>query len=174
VNVISPGPIETPIFDGQFSTKQAADAFREQFKANVPLQRLGLPEEVASAALFLASNESSYITGIDLPVDGRPGVGLTSRLAGTRAAMSKLVVVKERRRYRPAPLPRWTRVGPSSASHELRQNISRAGSIELLTVPMKRFAQPLEVAAAIAAAFITGQTIFGGRWRKTRQSRTTC
>jgi NAD(P)-dependent dehydrogenase (short-subunit alcohol dehydrogenase family) len=70
VNVISPGPIETPIFDGQSSTKQAADALREQFKTNVPLHRLGLPEEVASAALFLASNESSYITGIDLPVDG--------------------------------------------------------------------------------------------------------
>jgi len=69
-NVISPGPIETPILDGQFSTKEAADAMREQFKANVPLHRLGLPEEIASAALFLASKESSYVTGIDLPVDG--------------------------------------------------------------------------------------------------------
>jgi NAD(P)-dependent dehydrogenase (short-subunit alcohol dehydrogenase family) len=69
-NVISPGPIETPIFDGQFSTKEAADALREQFKAHIPLHRLGLPEEIASAALFLASKESSYITGIDLPVDG--------------------------------------------------------------------------------------------------------
>jgi NAD(P)-dependent dehydrogenase (short-subunit alcohol dehydrogenase family) len=69
-NVISPGPIETPIFDGQFSTKEAANALRDQFKANIPLHRLGLPEEVASAALFLASEESSYITGIDLPVDG--------------------------------------------------------------------------------------------------------
>jgi len=69
-NVISPGPIETPIFDGQFPTKEAADALREQFKANVPLHRLGLPEEIAAAALFLASKESSYVTGIDLPVDG--------------------------------------------------------------------------------------------------------
>jgi NAD(P)-dependent dehydrogenase (short-subunit alcohol dehydrogenase family) len=69
-NVISPGPIETPILDGQFSTKEAADALRVQFKANIPLHRLGLPEEIASAALFLASNESSYVTGIDLPVDG--------------------------------------------------------------------------------------------------------
>ena len=68
-NVISPGPIETAILDGQFSTKEAADAFRQQFKANIPLGRIGLPEEVASAALFLASNESSYISGIDLPVD---------------------------------------------------------------------------------------------------------
>jgi NAD(P)-dependent dehydrogenase (short-subunit alcohol dehydrogenase family) len=73
-NVISPGPIETPILDGQFSTKEAADAFRERFKASIPLGRIGLPEEVASAALFLASQESSYISGIELPVDG----GLTA------------------------------------------------------------------------------------------------
>jgi NAD(P)-dependent dehydrogenase (short-subunit alcohol dehydrogenase family) len=65
-NVISPGPIETPMFDAQFST----NALKEQFKANIPLHRLGLPEEIASAALFLASKESSYISGIDLPVDG--------------------------------------------------------------------------------------------------------
>jgi NAD(P)-dependent dehydrogenase (short-subunit alcohol dehydrogenase family) len=69
-NVISPGPIETPIIDRQFPTKEAADALREQFKAHIPLGRIGLPEEVAAAALFLASNESSYTTGIDLPVDG--------------------------------------------------------------------------------------------------------
>jgi NAD(P)-dependent dehydrogenase (short-subunit alcohol dehydrogenase family) len=69
-NVLSPGPIETPILDAQFSTKEAADALRAQFKATVPLHRLGLPEEIASAALFLASNESSYVRGIDLPVDG--------------------------------------------------------------------------------------------------------
>jgi NAD(P)-dependent dehydrogenase (short-subunit alcohol dehydrogenase family) len=69
-NVISPGPIDTPILDGQFSTKEAADALRERFKATIPLGRIGRPEEVASAALFLASNESSYISGIDLPVDG--------------------------------------------------------------------------------------------------------
>ena len=55
---------------GQFPTKEANDALRERFKAIVPLGRIGRPEEVASAALFLASDESSYITGIDLPVDG--------------------------------------------------------------------------------------------------------
>jgi len=69
-NVISPGPIETPIIDKQFPTKEAADALREQFKARIPLGRLGRAEEVASAALFLASDESSFICGIDLPVDG--------------------------------------------------------------------------------------------------------
>lgn len=69
-NVISAGPIETPILDRQFPTKEAADALREQFKAQIPLRRIGLPEEVASTALFLASKESSYISGIDLAVDG--------------------------------------------------------------------------------------------------------
>jgi NAD(P)-dependent dehydrogenase (short-subunit alcohol dehydrogenase family) len=54
------------MFDAEYST----DAVKEQFKANIPLHRLGLPEEIASAALFLASQESSYISGIDLPVDG--------------------------------------------------------------------------------------------------------
>jgi NAD(P)-dependent dehydrogenase (short-subunit alcohol dehydrogenase family) len=53
-----------------FHAQYSGDALKEQFKANVPLHRLGLPEEIASAALFLASKESSYISGIDLPVDG--------------------------------------------------------------------------------------------------------
>ena len=69
-NVISPGPIDTPIFYGQFATKEAAEGLKEQFEANIPMGRMGHPEEIASAALFLASKESSYITGIDLPVDG--------------------------------------------------------------------------------------------------------
>jgi len=69
-NVISPGPVETPIIDKQVPTREAADALREQFKARIPLGRLGRAEEIASAALFLASDESSFITGIDLPVDG--------------------------------------------------------------------------------------------------------
>jgi NAD(P)-dependent dehydrogenase (short-subunit alcohol dehydrogenase family) len=43
---------------------------REQFKARIPMKRLGRPEEIAAAAVFLASDESSFITGIDLPVDG--------------------------------------------------------------------------------------------------------
>jgi NAD(P)-dependent dehydrogenase (short-subunit alcohol dehydrogenase family) len=69
-NVISPGPVETPIIDKQVPNREAADALREQFKARIPLGRLGRAEEIASAALFLASDESSFITGIDLPVDG--------------------------------------------------------------------------------------------------------
>jgi NAD(P)-dependent dehydrogenase (short-subunit alcohol dehydrogenase family) len=67
-NVISPGPIETPILEGQFG--ENTDAMKERFKTMIPMGRIGKPEEVASAAVFLASAESSYITGIDLPVDG--------------------------------------------------------------------------------------------------------
>jgi NAD(P)-dependent dehydrogenase (short-subunit alcohol dehydrogenase family) len=69
-NVISPGAVETPIIDGQFPTKEAADGAREWFKSIIPLGRLGRPEEIASAALFLASDESSYVLGNDLVVDG--------------------------------------------------------------------------------------------------------
>src|SRR6201984_2216665 len=67
-NMISPGPVETPILKGQFA--ENTDAMKERFKAMVPMGRIGKPEEIASAAVFLASDESSYITGIDLPVDG--------------------------------------------------------------------------------------------------------
>jgi NAD(P)-dependent dehydrogenase (short-subunit alcohol dehydrogenase family) len=70
VNAISPGPIDTPIFDQQASTKEGADQARSQFAAAVPFGRLGRPEEIASTALFLASDEASFIAGVDLPVDG--------------------------------------------------------------------------------------------------------
>jgi NAD(P)-dependent dehydrogenase (short-subunit alcohol dehydrogenase family) len=69
-NVISPGAVETPIIDGQFLSKEMADGARAMFISMTPLGRLGRPEEIASAALFLASDESSYVAGIDLPVDG--------------------------------------------------------------------------------------------------------
>jgi len=67
-NMISPGPVETPILEGQFG--ENTEAMREQFKSIIPMRRLGRPEEIAAAAVFLASDESSFITGIDLPVDG--------------------------------------------------------------------------------------------------------
>lgn len=64
VNTLSPGPIDTPMFDG------VSDAVRENLTSRIPLQRLGRPEEVAAAALFLASAESSYIAGAELCIDG--------------------------------------------------------------------------------------------------------
>src|SRR5437867_4321121 len=70
VNASSPGPIDTPIFDQQAPTKEGADQARAQFAAAVPFGRLGRPEEIASTALFLASDEASFIAGVDLPVDG--------------------------------------------------------------------------------------------------------
>ena len=67
-NMVSPGPIETPLLEAQFGPN--VGAMKERFIAMTPMQRIGRPEEIASAVLFLASDESSFITGVDLPVDG--------------------------------------------------------------------------------------------------------
>jgi NAD(P)-dependent dehydrogenase (short-subunit alcohol dehydrogenase family) len=69
-NTLSPGPIDTPIMDGQADSVEAANEIKAQFAAAVPLKRLGRPEEIASAALFLASDESSFVAGAELSVDG--------------------------------------------------------------------------------------------------------
>jgi NAD(P)-dependent dehydrogenase (short-subunit alcohol dehydrogenase family) len=73
VNNISPGPIDTPILDGQSDTKEGADELRNFFKSVIPVGRLGQAEEIAAAALFLASDESSFVAGVDLSVDGGMG-----------------------------------------------------------------------------------------------------
>lgn len=70
VNSLSPGPIDTPILDGQHKSKEEADATKAGLAQMVPLGRLGRSEEIAAAALFLASSDSSYSTGIDLLSDG--------------------------------------------------------------------------------------------------------
>ncbi|UCH91230.1 MAG: SDR family oxidoreductase [Nitrospirota bacterium] len=70
VNSLAPGPIDTPIFDKVgIPTEQVPD-MKESFAGENPMKRLGTSEEIAKAALFLASDDSSYITGIDLTVDG--------------------------------------------------------------------------------------------------------
>lgn len=69
-NVISPGIIDTPIVDAQFPTKEAAEGAKKFFISLTPAGRMGRPEEIAAAALFLASDEGAFISGIDLPVDG--------------------------------------------------------------------------------------------------------
>jgi NAD(P)-dependent dehydrogenase (short-subunit alcohol dehydrogenase family) len=73
VNVVSPGPIETPIIGRTGLPQEAIDQFAAQITAENPMKRFGKPEEVGHAVLFLASPEASYITGVDLGVDG--GVG---------------------------------------------------------------------------------------------------
>ena len=64
VNVLSPGTIDTAVFDG------IPQEVRDGFVSLIPMGRMGRPEEIATAALFLASNDSSFITGIELFVDG--------------------------------------------------------------------------------------------------------
>ncbi|SFF89148.1 NAD(P)-dependent dehydrogenase, short-chain alcohol dehydrogenase family [Halobacillus alkaliphilus] len=72
VNSIAPGTIETPLIDELAGSKQQEQGreFREANKWVTPMGRLGDPKEVANVALFLASDESSYITGEDITVDG--------------------------------------------------------------------------------------------------------
>jgi NAD(P)-dependent dehydrogenase (short-subunit alcohol dehydrogenase family) len=70
VNSMSPGPIETPALENAGLTAEQVKQAAAQFASEVPLGRRGQPEEIAAAVVFLASDESSFITGIDLPVDG--------------------------------------------------------------------------------------------------------
>jgi len=71
VNMVSPGPTETPMINrNPGMSPEAVSVLRQQMISNIPMRRLGEAEEVARAALFLASDEASFITGVDLYVDG--------------------------------------------------------------------------------------------------------
>jgi len=70
VNSLSPGPIETPALDKVGLPPELVEQAVAGFTSQVPLGRRGKPEEIAAAVVFLASDESSYITGVDLFVDG--------------------------------------------------------------------------------------------------------
>jgi NAD(P)-dependent dehydrogenase (short-subunit alcohol dehydrogenase family) len=71
VNTMSPGPIDTPALATTTGlTPEQAEQAAAQFASQVPMGRRGQPEEIAAAVTFLASDESSYITGVDLAVDG--------------------------------------------------------------------------------------------------------
>ncbi|MFE1195666.1 SDR family oxidoreductase [Streptomyces olivaceoviridis] len=70
VNTIAPGPITTPGLNGLAPNDEQAAQLRDTLAAGVPLGRMGQPEEVANLALFLATDQSSYITGTEIFVDG--------------------------------------------------------------------------------------------------------
>ena len=70
VNAVSPGPIVTPILKKSGLGAEELGGFTAQMTASNPMKRFGTPEEIARAVLFLASSESSYTTGVELPIDG--------------------------------------------------------------------------------------------------------
>jgi NAD(P)-dependent dehydrogenase (short-subunit alcohol dehydrogenase family) len=70
VNAVSPGPISTPFASKMGLGERELKAMAERVEAQVPLQRFGVADEVARAALFLASSDSSFVTGTELVVDG--------------------------------------------------------------------------------------------------------
>jgi len=69
VNAISPGHIDTPIFES-WRQGEALTKMKEELAKNVPLGRLGDPDEIAKAVAFLAPDEARYISGIELFVEG--------------------------------------------------------------------------------------------------------
>jgi Dehydrogenases with different specificities (related to short-chain alcohol dehydrogenases) len=70
VNALSPGPIDTPALGNLASTEKEVAQLKASLVAGVPLGRIGSSDEIAKAAVFLASDDSSYVTGIELFVDG--------------------------------------------------------------------------------------------------------
>lgn len=68
VNALCPVAAETPLFEGVVG--EITDAKRERFTATIPLGRLAVPDDVASAAVYLASDEATFMTGVLLPIDG--------------------------------------------------------------------------------------------------------
>ena len=73
VNAVAPGPIVTPIFEKTGLPKEAIDEWSKQILERVPMKRFGQPEEVAATVAFLASADASYITGVEINVDGGAG-----------------------------------------------------------------------------------------------------
>lgn len=70
VNSLSPGPIDTPIYGKHNVPQEQVNEMAGSFPSMVPLGRFGESREIATVALFLASDDSSYITGAEIPVDG--------------------------------------------------------------------------------------------------------
>jgi len=73
VNAIAPGPIETPMMGSALTAEQ-----KESYAKQVPLGRLGQPQDIGNAAAFLCSDEASFITGTTLPVSGGTDLRVTT------------------------------------------------------------------------------------------------
>ncbi|MEG0186891.1 MAG: SDR family oxidoreductase, partial [Stenotrophomonas sp.] len=70
VNVVSPGAINTPIFELEGGSPEQVEETKRQMALRIPARRMGTPMDVANAALFLASDESNYMMGAEIMVDG--------------------------------------------------------------------------------------------------------
>ncbi len=70
VNTLSPGPIDTPILNGLAATEKELEELKSNLAGQVPMGRMGTSDEIATVALFLASDDSSFVTGVELFVDG--------------------------------------------------------------------------------------------------------
>jgi NAD(P)-dependent dehydrogenase (short-subunit alcohol dehydrogenase family) len=70
VNALSPGPVTTPIYGRLGLPPDALAEMAESIREQIPMKRFGNPEEIAKAALFLASSDSSFVLGAELIVDG--------------------------------------------------------------------------------------------------------
>ena len=70
VNAISPGPVETPIFGKLGLSAREAEEVGKDIASRVPLGRFGSADEIAGAAVFLASSDASFMTGSEIAVDG--------------------------------------------------------------------------------------------------------
>ena len=73
VNAVSPGPIETPIFGKMGIPDEAREETKSGLAAQVPMKRMGTAAEVAKTVAFLASDDATYITGVEIDVDGGMG-----------------------------------------------------------------------------------------------------
>jgi 3-oxoacyl-[acyl-carrier protein] reductase len=74
VNAIAPGVARTPMFEAMYAGKDV-DAAQDMLLGTMPLGRLTKPSDIASAAVYLASDEAEFVTGVILPVDGGRLVG---------------------------------------------------------------------------------------------------